>query len=440
MLSTPKWPLCPGAPATGGTLLASSHLRATIVDVPILRLRLACGAPTRTRGIAVAAVAVFCTGSRLRARRACRLHSWTSSRHTLHALDTFDTFDVFDDDDSGSDDDDDEEDDSSIPDRGLGLWRAVQGWRDQLTVPTILFPITDLLLIGHTKRMHLFEPRWVDMVDTAVGSSCGVIGLVYIHDARGGVALTATLAEVIACSNLGSAGRMVTVRGVARAKLLGLSEAVAQPGKWGVAVVSELPEIQTEDCSSGGVAALAAELAQLTRGLDLSMPGTESEAPAGQEDAPAPEGAAASGGEPGDGEDEPDAPELWTHERPPTEEAFGAQPDADRWEQELQGVGEQLQDVPLSCAEKVECTGELREAVATLYAVLGKTALETRIELFQSPEDVSLEQRLQQLTEMLSEKQGMARARRAIAAALDTGGDSKGSGSSDGEEGKGAEG
>lgn len=307
---------------------------------------------------------------------------------------------------------------ASVPPAGLAGWRAQQK-DDTMSVPTILFPVSDLLLIGHTKRMHLFEPRWVNMIDTARAESNGIIGLVYF-DGRGEVVLTTTLAEVIACSNLGSAGRMVTVRGVSRARLSGLSEEVLSPRRWGVALVSELPEICPGDGPSGGVATAASELVQLVLGLDLSVPG--SEAPSSL-DVPAHSGATDKSD--ADNGEVPDTPELWTHEQPSTQEELGRGFDADVWARELEAVNTQIQGVPLCRAGEGQWNGDSRDAVATLYAVLGRAALQTRIELFESPQEMGLEQRLRSLVNTLQEKQGMARARRAIAAAFTPSGDSE---------------
>ena len=63
--------------------------------------------------------------------------------------------------------------------RGLADFRAPQA--TDLKVPVILFPEAELLLPGRRKRMHLFEPRWVSMVDFALESCHGIFGMLYVN-------------------------------------------------------------------------------------------------------------------------------------------------------------------------------------------------------------------------------------------------------------------
>jgi len=336
-------------------------------------------------------------------------------------------------------------------DGGLAVWRAGQEG-PELKLPVILFPSSDLLLVGQTKRMHLFEERWVNMVDTARRNYGGVIGLVYFSP-DSNVVDVITTAEVIACGNLGPAGRMVTVRGSARARLRGLSPAVANPDQWGVALVEELPEVLPEDLEHTGegepIAAelLAAEVASLIQELDLKLP--ESSEGAAPEGAAAAEGAAADGmaaargagveaaAEEEDSGDEDfeatanrDAgPKLWTHERSTPEESFSVLAGAGSWYERREEVRKTLSGVPLVPQprefEDLDAAWGLdmdsqsggpggKAAVVTFYAALGAADLQTRLELF-TGRSRSLSHRMRDLLQQLRELQGMARARRAVA-------------------------
>jgi len=312
-------------------------------------------------------------------------------------------------------------------DGGLATWRSGQAGPEK-EVPAILFPINDLLLLGHTKRMHLFEPRWVNMIDTARRIHGGVIGLLYFSP-DGDVVDVVTIAEVISVGNLGNAGRMVVVRGAGRARLRGLSPAVVAPDQSGVALVEELPELLREDLkadSEGGPAAAevaAAELGSIVQELDLSGPVE----PAAASEAAGEEGEAEASGGAG--------PELWTHERASAAEDFAALAGT-AWERQWERVRRTLAGVPLAppsgelelfglAATNLEAAPPgCKAAVAALYAALGAASLPTRLELF-TGRGQSLTQRLRALAEQVRELQGMARARRALAGVF--GGDEAGS-------------
>ncbi|CAE8704548.1 unnamed protein product [Polarella glacialis] len=126
---------------------------------------------------------------------------------------------------------------------GLAAFRRGAENPSEMKLPVILFPVSDLLLIGHTKRMHLYEPRWVAMVDAALADFEGVLGLVYF-DGEMDIVKVCTIAEIVSINTLGVHGRMVTVRGVSRGQLKGLSSQVASGDEWGVAICEELAEAE----------------------------------------------------------------------------------------------------------------------------------------------------------------------------------------------------
>jgi len=288
-------------------------------------------------------------------------------------------------------------------DGGLFAWRSGEaGQRGEL--PVILFPAEDLLLVGQTKQMHLFEPRWVDMVDSARALYGGIFALVYfINDGRSFSLLrVATVVEVTACNNLGEAGRVLTVRGVARCSLEGFLKEMSED-TWGVAKASEIPEAFMEDTQRANNAQRG--LLALLENLDLTMPGSEN----GQ-----PSGGAAFGTE----EKQAEGPKLWTHQRGSIEEDFTVQ-----WASFIAGVQSTLSGVPLNLGNGMpvdpEKEQELMQVVATYYAALSRSNISLRIELFSDCKQ-SLTERVEDLSKRLEEKQGMARARRAIASAFDS--------------------
>jgi len=289
-------------------------------------------------------------------------------------------------------------------DGGLVAWRSSEvGQKGEL--PVILFPAEDLLLVGQTKQMHLFEPRWVDMVDSARGLYGGIFALIYIiNDGRNlSVLRVATVVEVTACNNLGEAGRQLTVRAVARCSLEGFSKEISED-TWGVAKVSEIPEAFMEDttCANDAQRGLMA----LLENLDLTVPGsTESSRPSG---------AAALGTE----EKQPESPRLWTHQRGSIEEDFTVQ-----WTSFIAGMQSTLSGIPLNLENGMpvdtETEKDLIQVVATYYAALSRSDISVRIEFFSDCKR-SLTERVEDLSKQLEEKQGMARARRAIASALES--------------------
>lgn len=287
-------------------------------------------------------------------------------------------------------------------DGGLATWRSSEvGQKGE--IPVIWFPAEDLLLVGHTKQMHLYEPRWVDMVDSARRLYGGIFALVYmINDGRSlSLLRTATVVEVVACNNLGEAGRVLTVRAVARCSLQGFSKEISEES-WGVARVNVIPETLKEDAQSASSAKRG--LMALLENLDLTMPGSSR----GSQ----PSGATAIGAE----EKQPDGPRLWTHQRGSIEEDFTVQ-----WTSLIAGVQSTLSGVPLNLEDgmPLETEQELMQGVATYYAALSRSDISVRIELF-SDSKRSLTERVEDLSKRLEEKQGMARARRAIANALES--------------------
>jgi len=287
--------------------------------------------------------------------------------------------------------------------------------RDDVPVPqlpVVLFPVTDLLLVGHTKRMHLFEPRWVDLVDSARKLTGGVFGMLYFAG-NSSVLGVATMVEIIACNNLGEAGRMITVRGVGRALVKSISQNVASDEEWGVANVEEVQELRAEDvpCSdAAGAPEVVAEISKLIAELDLSVPQAASQAA----------DATSSTGSDTDQEQDPSAPKLWTHERTKFEEDFTNLGGAS-WPKRCEAVRSCLANVPI-CRVGSLALGddEAREAVVVLYAALGCASLSTRWELFLDT-DRGAVWRLDRLSTELKERQGMASAKRAVASVFSDG-------------------
>jgi len=288
-----------------------------------------------------------------------------------------------------------------------------------MRLPVILFPASDLLLLGGTKRMHLFEPRWVDMVGTSRNTFNSMVGVMYFGDS-GDVVPVLTIAEIVACSILGSAGRMVTVRGVARARVRGLTEEVISADGWGLALVEELPELSADDLlvasgegpdsGNGQAIKLAADLDALLSELDLSPPGPQGSA---SQDSPVEVDEADSAKDEGD--QQTDAPEikLWTHERVSPKENF-ASISAEAWPARRTASRTNLAGVPISAGEGITASADALDAVACFYAALGGASLRTRVELFLNT-DLALAERLQVLADLIQQKQGMARARRSLA-------------------------
>ncbi|CAJ1363855.1 unnamed protein product, partial [Effrenium voratum] len=157
---------------------------------------------------------------------------------------------------------------------GVGDLRKFQENEQDLHVPLILFPKEDLLLPGRTKQMHLFEPRWVDMVEAARKMTCGMFGMLYMD--RDGEAIgVVSLVEILAVNNLGPQGRFVRVRAVGRARVLSVTPEVGSPVDWGLAVIQEMPEAFGEDASR--CAQAAAQLSELVENLDFSDGKAEAE-------------------------------------------------------------------------------------------------------------------------------------------------------------------
>lgn len=254
--------------------------------------------------------------------------------------------------------------------------------------------------------MHLFEPRWVNMVDSARTEFNGIIALIYFGPSME-LLRTATLAEVITCGNLGVAGRMVTVRGVGRAKIQDLAPEVISADEWGIGIVKEMAELDEDPDGKGGVETAVASLEDLMKNLDLSPPGSGSKdsnsvAPDVKED----------DGEEEQGEQEEGAqkkqPELWTHERASMKEYLGQD-----WRLKVEGVQKELAEVPLCWRAGVEQGNDAPSAVALLYGAIGGAPIDKRLEVFCS--DKGLAERLRMTDDSLRELQGMAVARRSLA-------------------------
>lgn len=341
--------------------------------------------------------------------------------------------------------------------QGLEMWRSRQLSSPLKTrtaaprLPVIPFPLTDLLLIGQTKRMHLFEPRWIDMVDTVLKELGGIFGLLYFAGDNN-VLSVATAVEIISCGNLGEAGRMVTVRGVGRMHVKGLSKEVGSMHAWGAAEVEEVEELRMEDnpCDDkGGATDVAAKLTGLIVNLNLGMPQPISKAVSQAESAGEAKAIGQAVGDDIDSVDEADmdgttTPELWTHERTNGREDFAALAGSS-WVERCEAVRSSICDVPVcraggfvsSSSSSSSSTSSpsasmssssdpgleaQEEALVVLYAALGGAGLRTRVDDFLDTER-SVSARLGALTEQMKERQGMASARRALAGIFSGDGD-----------------
>eukprot|EP00435_Cladocopium_sp_Y103_P017365 s1077_g4.t1 len=275
---------------------------------------------------------------------------------------------------------------------GLSKFRELQGvGYPDLKVPVILFPVEDLLLPGRRKQMHLFEPRWVSMVEFSLKMCGGIFGMLYFDD--GELFPVLSLVEIMSCNNLESQGRIVQVRAVGRARLKGLTEEVISAMDWGLALVEEMPEVFEADFDAANT---ALELSMLMEDLDITVTTTE--------DAATEEGAA-----------EPEVPQLWTHQREVVRGNL-AQLSPEKWHQLKEETAGQLKGVPMRTTMPSSLDREVTDslaALAVLYASLSQVSLPLRKEFFVSSE--TLVKRLKVMSEKISELQGMARARRALA-------------------------
>eukprot|EP00931_Biecheleriopsis_adriatica_P040541 TRINITY_DN23235_c0_g1_i3.p1 TRINITY_DN23235_c0_g1~~TRINITY_DN23235_c0_g1_i3.p1 ORF type:complete len:264 (+),score=64.12 TRINITY_DN23235_c0_g1_i3:338-1129(+) len=248
------------------------------------------------------------------------------------------------------------------------------------------------------------------MVDAARAKFNGIFGMVFL-DGDMDIVRVVSVVEIVACNTLGVHGRVVTVRAISRGMLKGLSPQAASPSDWGVGLIEELPEIEYAEDISGGVPVLGAarKLCDLLESLDVVQPTAGFRPEKADEDDREELDKTQKGAE-----SEEDL-QLWTHERTSPQDSFeNLTPKA--WQQCRGAVLQQLRGVPL-CMLPVpgeHHAEEALEAAAVLYAALSYASLQTRFELWANPE-WSLARRLQELTEKISEIQGMARARRALA-------------------------
>lgn len=282
--------------------------------------------------------------------------------------------------------------DVGAPDRpgGLSKFRELQSVEyPDLKVPVILFPVEDLLLPGRRKRMHLFEPRWVSMVEFSLKKCGGIFGMLYFDD--GELFPVLSLVEIMSCNNLESQGRIVQVRAVGRARLKGLTEEVISAMDWGLALAEEMPEVEADFDAAN----TALELSKLMEDLDITVTTAE--------DAATEEGAA-----------EPEVPQLWTHQREVVRGNL-AQLSSEKWHQLKAETAGQLKGVPMrsTMPSSQDREADSLAALAVLYASLSQVSLPLRKEFFVSSE--TLAKRLKVMSEKISELQGMARARRALA-------------------------
>jgi len=291
---------------------------------------------------------------------------------------------------------------------GLAAWRSIKGGcKGEL--PTLTLPIEELLLPGYTKQMHLYDAGQVDSFDVAQSRYCGLLALVYVVSSSDSkqVLSFATVAETTAFTSLDAAGRIITLRSVGRVHLDGISTVVSSVGGWGAAMVEEIPEICSGDDQL--VEQAIKELTQFLASQDILQPGMEATL-AGPSLA-----------------DPAHAEENEENERPNGLRPCMRKQDIEggsiesRWDEWITHIAQTLSGVPLSSEEHIAVVAWSRmlAGVALLYGLLGSADLATRVEYFTMPDQI-LTARLRYMLEMLREKQGMARARHAIATVFDS--------------------
>lgn len=289
-------------------------------------------------------------------------------------------------------------------DGGLAAWRSNEGGHKR-ELPTLTCPIEELFLPGHTKQMHLNDPSQIEAIDAARSCYRGLFALVYVTSSDSKPVLPfATVAEITAFTSLDDMGRIITVRGVGRVRLGGKSMVVSTMGGWEAATVEEVPEICSGDAQL--VEQAIEEVMQLLASQDISQPGKDATL------------AGSSLANPANAEDanRPNALGLWTYEQDIVGENFEA-----RWDERITHIAQTMSGVPLSSEEDIAADTWpcMLAGVALLYGLLGATDLATRVEYFTMPDQI-LTARLRYMLEMLQEKQGMARARRALATMFDS--------------------
>jgi len=173
---------------------------------------------------------------------------------------------------------------------------------------------------------------------------------------------------------------------------------------WGTATVEEVPEICSGDDQL--LEQAIEELLLFLSSVNISQPG---------------KGATLAGPSPADSAhaedtDRPNGLRLSTHEQDIVGQDFEA-----KWDEWITHIEQTLSGVPLCCEEDIAAVAwpRMLAGVALLYGLLGAMDLATRMDYFTMPDQI-LTARLRYMLEMLREKQGMARARRAIAAVFDS--------------------
>jgi len=291
-----------------------------------------------------------------------------------------------------------------VSDGGLDIWRMKTPLPpgSGREIPYIFFPLQDLLLPGHLKRMHLFEERWVRMVDRSRKEFGGTFAVLYVDGDRK-ILDVATVVDIVACNNLGvAAGRMITARGVGRLKLMGLSD------NQYICLAREMLEVESCDLNTWEkIDTSFRALSDMCNDLDLVVEVKEEADAAGETQRGAEEEASS---------DDEEVDRLWrTHERTSFEPTFSGD-----WAEKLDVVQYALDGVPLAGFESLDERTEDQQVwtsrVAAFYAALGGLDIRARLAIFNSSS--SLQERLALLCSSLEEAAGLAEAKRAIASAF----------------------
>jgi hypothetical protein len=138
------------------------------------------------------------------------------------------------------------------------------------------FPCEELLLLGQTKQLRLYEDRFIKLFDDAMENHEGVVAMGLI--AASGIIKTVPLCEVEAYNRMEGFGIFVTLRAVGRASLLH----VVKQEPYIKAVCHELTDILPKDLKKANLIADTIEESMLTLSalehkLDTLMDNTDTE-------------------------------------------------------------------------------------------------------------------------------------------------------------------
>ncbi len=112
-------------------------------------------------------------------------------------------------------------------------------------VPLLPFPLTDLILPGETKSLHLYEPRFIKLFEFSKNICHGMISMAYLTGEDSSIVQVSSLCEIASSRTLkdldGTPGIFLTIRCVARSRIKTVVEPVAdgRGAEWMLGVVEE---------------------------------------------------------------------------------------------------------------------------------------------------------------------------------------------------------